>query len=204
VAEGRFREDLYHRIKVLKIEMPALRKRAMDIKELTLMFIQQISRALGIEPLPLNEGVLLNLSRYDWPGNVRELRNFAQRLAHRSMVMTPGEPVVFDPAALDPFESPWRPASSPGKPTPKPISPLEATPGRIDPSVTADFQAQVAAFEMRLIDEALSWAKGHQGQAADALGLTYHQFRGLLKKHGYSKGAGKPQPPPRKTPIRSM
>lgn len=79
VAEGRFREDLYHRIKVLKIEMPALRKRAMDIKELTLMFIQQISRALGIEPLPLNEGVLLNLSRYDWPGNVRELRNVVEQ-----------------------------------------------------------------------------------------------------------------------------
>ncbi|WP_412561973.1 sigma-54-dependent transcriptional regulator [Thalassobius sp. MITS945101] len=79
VAEGRFREDLYHRIKVLKIEMPALRKRAMDIKELTLMFIQQISRSLGIEPLPLNEGVLLNLSRYDWPGNVRELRNVVEQ-----------------------------------------------------------------------------------------------------------------------------
>jgi psp operon transcriptional activator len=66
-------------------------------------------------------------------------------------------------------------------------------PGRIDPSVTADFQAQVAAFEMRLIDEALSWAKGHQGQAADALGLTYHQFRGLLKKHDYGKKPGKPK-----------
>jgi psp operon transcriptional activator len=49
------------------------------------------------------------IEAHDWPGNVRELRNFAQRLAHRSMVMTPGEPVVFDPAALDPFESPWRP-----------------------------------------------------------------------------------------------
>lgn len=79
VAEGQFREDLYHRIKVLKIEMPALRKRAMDIKELTLMFIQQISRALGIAPLVLNEGVLMNLSRYDWPGNVRELRNVVEQ-----------------------------------------------------------------------------------------------------------------------------
>ena len=46
---------------------------------------------------------------------------------------------------------------------------------------------------MRLIDEALAWSKGHQGQAADALGLTYHQFRGLLKKHDYGKKPGKPK-----------
>ena len=51
---------------------------------------------------------------HDWPGNVRELRNFAQRLAHRSMLEAPDEPVRFDPAALDPFASPWRPGA--GKP----------------------------------------------------------------------------------------
>lgn len=79
VAEGRFREDLFHRINVLNIRMPELRHRIADIKELTLMFIQQISRSLGVPPLVLDEGVLLNLSRYDWPGNVRELRNLIER-----------------------------------------------------------------------------------------------------------------------------
>ena len=80
VEDGRFREDLYHRINVMNIHMPALRKRSGDIKELALMFIQQISRSLGVPPLPLSEGVLLNLSRYDWPGNVRELRNVIEQL----------------------------------------------------------------------------------------------------------------------------
>ncbi|WP_197916884.1 sigma-54-dependent transcriptional regulator [Thiosulfatihalobacter marinus] len=79
VANGRFREDLYHRINVLNIAMPVLRDRAGDIRELALMFIQQISRSLGVPPLTLTEGVLLNMSRYDWPGNVRELRNLIER-----------------------------------------------------------------------------------------------------------------------------
>ncbi|MEZ5997174.1 MAG: helix-turn-helix domain-containing protein [Hyphomonas sp.] len=104
---------------------------------------------------------------------------------------------MFDPSAMDPFESPWRPQSGPGEapqaPAKSSISAPAVIPGRIDPSVTADFNAQIAAFEMRLIDEALAVAQGHQGRAADALGLTYHQFRGLLKKHDYGKKPGKPK-----------
>ena len=65
------------------------------------------------------------------------------------------------------------------------------------------FEDQIRLFETSLIDTALSAHEGHQGKAAKALGLSYHQFRGLLKKHGYGKGAGKPAPGP-KAPIRSM
>ncbi len=79
VHQGKFREDLFHRINVLNICMPVLRDRIGDIKELALMFIQQIAKSLGVPPLTLSEGVLLNLSRYDWPGNVRELRNLIER-----------------------------------------------------------------------------------------------------------------------------
>ncbi|MCP4818115.1 MAG: sigma-54-dependent Fis family transcriptional regulator, partial [Shimia sp.] len=79
VAEGRFRADLYHRINVLNVQMPKLKERIGDLKELALMFVQQISTSLGVPPLTLSEGVLLNMSRYDWPGNVRELRNLIER-----------------------------------------------------------------------------------------------------------------------------
>ncbi|MEP2533043.1 sigma-54 dependent transcriptional regulator [Shimia sp.] len=79
VKQGRFREDLYHRINVLSIQMPVLKERIGDIRELALMFIQQISKSLGVPPLTLSEGVLMNMSRYDWPGNVRELRNLIER-----------------------------------------------------------------------------------------------------------------------------
>lgn len=193
---GEFRSDLLDRLAFDVITLPPLRARKGDATLLADHFARRMAIEMGEDFPGFAPSAIAAIEAHDWPGNVRELRNFAQRLAHRSMVMTPGEPVVFDPAALDPFDSPWRPTSSPVKPSPArpaPPAPLQADPGRIDPSVTADFQAQVAAFEMRLIDEALSWAKGHQGQAADALGLTYHQFRGLLKKHDYGKNPGKPK-----------
>lgn len=79
VQEGRFREDLYHRINVLNIQMPTLRQRISDIGDLAAMFMQKISHELGVPPLVLNEQVLLNLACYDWPGNVRELRNLIER-----------------------------------------------------------------------------------------------------------------------------
>jgi psp operon transcriptional activator len=200
---GEFRSDLLDRLAFDVITLPPLRVRRGDASLLADFFARRMAIEMGQDFPGFAPSAIAAIEAHDWPGNVRELRNFAQRLTHRSMVMTPGEPVVFDPAALDPFESPWRPQTSPGKPAPapKPSSPQVSDPGRIDPSVTADFQAQVSAFEMRLIDEALSWAKGHQGQAADALGLTYHQFRGLLKKHDYGKKPGKPKDDEEGTPI---
>lgn len=79
VEEGRFREDLYHRINVLRIEMPPLSDRSEDIVELAALFIQHFSRALGLPELKLDDETLLKLSRYPWPGNVRELRNLVER-----------------------------------------------------------------------------------------------------------------------------
>jgi len=79
VAAGRFRADLYHRINVMKIEMPLLNERTEDIVELASLFMSDFSRMLGLPALDMNEEVLLKLSRYDWPGNVRELRNLIER-----------------------------------------------------------------------------------------------------------------------------
>jgi DNA-binding NtrC family response regulator len=79
VAAGTFRADLFHRINVVNIEMPTLENRGDDVVELAAMFMGQISRALGLPALDLNESVLLKLRRYTWPGNVRELRNLIER-----------------------------------------------------------------------------------------------------------------------------
>jgi DNA-binding NtrC family response regulator len=79
VAAGRFRADLYHRINVLRIEMPPLRERAEDIVELAALFTQHFSRALGLPALKLDDETLLKMRRYPWPGNVRELRNLIER-----------------------------------------------------------------------------------------------------------------------------
>lgn len=79
VAEGRFRADLYHRINILRIEMPLLRERAEDIVDLAAFFMQHFSRALGLPALKLDDETLMKLRRYSWPGNVRELRNMIER-----------------------------------------------------------------------------------------------------------------------------
>ena len=79
MAQGRFRADLYHRINVLRIEMPPLRARSEDIVELSALFMAHFTKALAMQPLTLDEETLLKLRRYDWPGNVRELRNLVER-----------------------------------------------------------------------------------------------------------------------------
>lgn len=79
VAEGRFRSDLYHRINVMKVDMPPLSQRVEDIVELAAFFIAQFAKSLGMPALQLNDRTLLALSRYAWPGNVRELRNLIER-----------------------------------------------------------------------------------------------------------------------------
>ncbi len=79
VRQGCFRADLYHRINIVNVEMPRLKERSEDIVALASLFMSDISRALGMPALDLNEAILLKLSRYDWPGNVRELRNLIER-----------------------------------------------------------------------------------------------------------------------------
>jgi len=75
IAEGRFREELYYRLKVFTIELPPLRKRKDDIIDLTYFFIQRYNRKLQKNISQVGEGVFEKLKSYNWPGNIRELEN---------------------------------------------------------------------------------------------------------------------------------
>jgi two-component system response regulator AtoC len=75
IAQGRFREELYYRLKVFTIELPPLRKRKDDITELTYYFIQKFNRKLKKNVTQISEGLFEKLKNYDWPGNIRELEN---------------------------------------------------------------------------------------------------------------------------------
>jgi two-component system nitrogen regulation response regulator GlnG len=79
-AAGRFREDLYHRLNVMRIEVPALRQRREDIKELTRFYLEQAATELGVAPKTLSPEAADVMQKYDWPGNVRELVNVCRRL----------------------------------------------------------------------------------------------------------------------------
>jgi two-component system nitrogen regulation response regulator GlnG len=87
VREGSFREDLFHRLNVIRLRMPALRERAEDIPLLARHFLARSARELGTEPKRLSEEVLAHLARFAFPGNVRQLEN----LCHWLTVMAPGQ-----------------------------------------------------------------------------------------------------------------
>ena len=80
IAEGRFREDLYHRLAVIIIHVPSLANRKQDIPILTEYFVNIISKEQGIENKNFTKEALVRLNRYEWTGNVRELRNVIERL----------------------------------------------------------------------------------------------------------------------------
>lgn len=183
---GKFRWDLLDRLSFDVITLPPLRARHGDKSLLADFFARRMAVELAQDFPGFAPSAIEAIEAHDWPGNVRELRNFAERLAHRALITAPGEPVQFDPAALDPFASPWRPAPKHSRNPPQ-VTPVD-TPDLW--SVPGGFAEATRLYELRLIDAALAQAQGHQGKAAEALGLTYHQLRGLLKKHGYAK-AGK-------------
>ncbi|MCU7801616.1 MAG: sigma-54 dependent transcriptional regulator [Candidatus Thiodiazotropha sp. (ex Lucinoma borealis)] len=109
VRNGDFREDLYYRLNVLSLRMPALRERNEDIPLLARHFIDTISTELGLEPLQLGENDLARLFDYDWPGNVRELRNVIERclLLNKSpsLCLTGSHAISSKTAQLEPTKS---------------------------------------------------------------------------------------------------
>ena len=96
VKEGVFREDLFHRLNVIRLRLPALRERREDVPMLTRHFLQQSARQLGVEPKRIAEAALEKLSRFSFPGNVRQLEN----VCHWLTVMAPAQ--VIEPKDLPP------------------------------------------------------------------------------------------------------
>ncbi|MFW7377940.1 MAG: sigma-54-dependent transcriptional regulator [Oligoflexus sp.] len=80
IKQGRFREDLYYRLNVIPFELPALRERGDDLRELVEYFLEQMSADLGEEKKRLHEDAYQILRNYEWPGNIRELKNLLERL----------------------------------------------------------------------------------------------------------------------------
>jgi two-component system nitrogen regulation response regulator GlnG len=89
VREGTFREDLYHRLNVIRLRMPSLRERREDIPVLTRHFLAKSARELGVETKRLTEEAMSFLASFDWPGNVRQLEN----VCHWITVMAPAQTI---------------------------------------------------------------------------------------------------------------
>ena len=87
VKLGAFREDLFHRLNVIRLRLPALRERAQDVPALTRFFLQKSAKDLGVEAKRITDGALAQLMRFDFPGNVRQLEN----ICHWLTVMAPAQ-----------------------------------------------------------------------------------------------------------------
>ena len=178
---GRFREDLLDRLSFDVITVPPLRERADDILLLAQKFGENMARELGREYFagfsPTAERQLL---AHRWPGNVRELRNVVERAVYR---IDQARQVV-EQLELDPFASPYRPLASPEALRQARLEPTAAP--QMPPAsgqLPLDFVAEVARFESGLLRRALEQARFNQRRAAGLLGLSYHQFRGQLRKY---------------------
>jgi two-component system, NtrC family, nitrogen regulation response regulator NtrX len=98
IAAGRFREDLYHRLSVVPVRVPALSERRNDIPDLVHYFMEQISQATGLPKRVIGEDALAVLQSHDWPGNVRQLRNNVERV----MILAGGAPDAIITSAMLP------------------------------------------------------------------------------------------------------
>ena len=113
IAAGRFREDLYHRLNVIPLEVPPLRERLEDLPMLVAHFMQTLSREAGVAAKSFQPDALKALERREWPGNVRELRNAIERL----LILAPGRQItVADLDRLLPLPGDAAVAAEPGRP----------------------------------------------------------------------------------------
>ena len=198
---GKFRHDLLDRLAFDVITLPPLRERPGDISMLAEHFAINMSAELGREMFAgFSPAARDALREYPWPGNVRELKNVVERCVYRAEADDPVEEIVFDP-----FDSPYRPssrttgsaASSVGGESVarrnEPPSTTNAAVGRDGTGAPSrrsaprdfpvDLRQEVRDYEVAAIHDALDAAMHNQRKAAELLKLTYHQFRGYLKKY---------------------
>ncbi len=177
--EGRFKRDLLDRLSFDVLFIPPLRARRGDVLLLAVHFAARMAHELCWTELPrFSPGVVARMERYPWPGNVRELRNLVERAVYRS-----AGPDV-DEIAFDPFVSPFGAAAGPGHDAAAPAqAPPPASPEGPPDGNSRSLEAAVRDLEVRMIRESLAAARYNQREAADTLGLTYHQFRGRWRKY---------------------
>lgn len=173
VSQNRFRADLLDRLSFDVVHLPALRHRREDIIELAQHFAVQMCAELGWSLFAgFSDSALGTLQHHDWPGNIRELKNAVERSLFRWD--DPDNPVAS--VIIDPFASPFEDE--------KPVTPaMERDSASAQDEETGDFQTQVQQLEVKLLRAALARNGHHQRRTADALGLSYNQMRGLVRKY---------------------
>jgi two-component system response regulator PilR (NtrC family) len=169
VADGQFREDLYYRINVIPVRLPALRERTDDIPLLAEHFVTKFAAQMKKTVTGISGGALTKLTAYSWPGNVRELENAMERavaLERTPSILPESLPESVQAAGPSVAASP---AGTPG------TSPL--------PEQGFDLEQHVQHLEREYIAEALRRSGGVKVKAAELLGMSFRSFRYYMKKY---------------------
>jgi two-component system nitrogen regulation response regulator GlnG len=213
VKDGVFREDLFHRLNVIRLRLPALRERKEDIAMLTRHFLQQSAQQLGVEPKRISDAALAWLEVFNFPGNVRQLEN----ICHWLTVMAPAQmvepkdlppevgvtsaqsvpvPVAASPSITSPFvhSAPVEEVTAFAAPVVLPVSvaPLVGWESELEIEALAllgsgrtdVWDALTHRFESRLILAALANTKGRRIEAAQKLGIGRNTITRKIQELG--------------------
>lgn len=166
IDDGTFREDLYHRIGVILIDVPPLRERRDDVPVITNYFADRLARRNGLEPKAFTDEALQRLKRYDWRGNVRELNNVIERL----LILTRGETIEADD--VERYIGPGADSAGPGL----------ALIHEYD-----DFTAARDRFEKIFIEQKLDEHDWNVSQTAKTIGIQRSHLYNKLNKYGIER-----------------
>jgi PAS domain S-box-containing protein len=163
IAQAQFREDLYYRLNVFALQLPALRERRDDILPLSEAFLAEYARSFGRPPGGISKDARKRLVEYHWPGNVRELRNILERAA----ILCDGGLITTEHLAITPAVT---------RPAPEAVS---------APAAAATASAgDLARVERGMVEQALHAARFNKSKAAAALGLTRAQLYVRMRRYG--------------------
>jgi two-component system response regulator PilR (NtrC family) len=168
VREKTFREDLYYRINVIPIRMPALREKPEDIPALAEHFLEKYKASMGKTLHGISEEAMERLEAYHWPGNVRELENVIER----AVALEPGNIIQADSL-------------------PRELRGGQGGRGELDVVLRdsgIDLESHLEDLRRRYMAEAMERANGVQTRAAEILGMTFRSFRYFAKKYGLTRG----------------
>ena len=198
VKEGIFREDLFHRLNVIRLRLPALRERPEDVPMLTRHFLQQSARQLGVEPKRIADSALTQLAQFSFSGNVRQLEN----ICHWLTVMAPAQVISVQdlpPEVLEALETPTPPTSGASPlppPAHHPTNPPTHPPPSWETALATEAQTLLASgqadvwetlsrrFESCLIATALAATHGRRMDAAQRLGIGRNTITRKIQELG--------------------
>ena len=179
VKQGLFREDLFHRLNVIRLRLPPLRERQEDVPLLARHFLFKSAQQLGVEPKRLSDGAMDMLKVYPFPGNVRQLEN----ICHWLTVMAPGQTI--EPGDLPPEMKESPQASPGGMPSGDWVTALEhLADQRLKRGEIGIIDSLTHQFEAALIKTALAHTGGRRVEAAHLLGLGRNTLTRKIKELG--------------------